>query len=494
MLLHERIFELALSRGIFYPSNEIYENYAGFYDYGPVGTLIKNRIENLWRREFVRKEGFMEIQTSIITPKSVLDASGHTSSITDPVVECLKCKKRMRADHLMEGELGIKWDGNFESLKKTFKEKNLQCPSCKANNLGEPYVFNLMFKTGIGVELQTAFLRPETAQGVFVNFTRNFRENGTKLPLGVAQIGKSFRNEISPRRGLVRMREFTQMELEYYFDPDSPDFEGFENVRKEKVRIMTKETQKAGKRKIEWKTGEQLLKEKICPNQIFAYFLIKEWEFYKMCGISEEKMHFRVLFDDEVPHYSSGNIDLEVETSYGIIETIGNAYRTDFDLSQHSSHSGKSLSVKIEGKEFIPHVFEVSMGVDRLIFCLLEHTFREKTSEKEWEWFDIPPQLSPFQTAVFPLMKKAELDEKAKKVRDILREEFYVFYQKSGSIGKRYARADEIGIPYAVTIDYDTLDEDTVTIRYRNNARQERIKISDLILKIKENVDNAKVS
>jgi len=205
-------------------------------------------------------------------------------------------------------------------------------------------------------------------------------------------------------------------------------------------------------------------------------------------------MYFRVLGDEETPHYSKRNIDMEVQTSFGIVETIGNAYRTDFDLSQHAKTSGQKFEVAVDGKKLVPHVFEVSMGVDRLYFCMLEHTFREASADKDWDWFDFPPDVAPFDVAVYPLMKKDGLDEKARNVAVMLRKDVDVLYRESGSIGRRYARADEIGVPYAVTIDHDTLEDDTVTIRYRNDGKQERVKINELVEKIKKNIDNEKVT
>jgi len=485
MDLHERIFELALSRSFFYPSNEPYGSSSGFYDYGPVGVLIKNKIQNLWRRVFLKELGFHEVETSIITPSIVLEASGHIGSFADPVFDCAKCKSRIRADTFLEKEVkGFKWDGKLESLANA--GKNMHCPSCKGL-LSQPYMFNLMFKTGIGGEQSAAYSRPETAQGIFTSFPRLFRNHGTKLPLGIGQVGKSFRNEISPRKGLVRMREFTQMELEYFFNPNQPQFDRFNEVADEKMRVKIDG-------KISWKTARKLVEEKDVCNEIMAFFLVLQWKFYKLCGLDENKMYFRILPKEEVPHYSSGNVDMEVETSYGAIEISGNAYRTDFDLSQHSKFSKQDLSVFVEEekKKIVPHVFEVSMGVDRMFFCMLEHAFREKSKEKEWEWFDIPPQISPYEVAVFPLMKKDGLAEKAQEVSALLRVGMDVFYHEGGSIGRRYARADEIGVPFAVTIDYDTLTDNTVTVRYRQNGKQERVKIIELSARLLENIKAGK--
>jgi len=519
MELHERIFELALTRSFFIPSNEPYGTVSGFYDYGPVGKLIKSKIEDLWRRRFIRDNGFHEVETSIITPEIVLQASGHASNFADPVVECRVCKARLRGDTLIEEKLkskgdkhGARWDGKLDTIDHVVKEEGITCPKCKGE-LSPAKMFNLMFKTGIGGEQETAYARPETAQGIFTAFPRLFRNHGAKLPLAIGQIGKSFRNEISPRKGLVRMREFTQMELEYFFDPQQQSVSGFEMVSGFEIRFGIDD-------KIVVKTAQEAVKEGIAANEIMAWFLVKEWEFYKAVGIDENRMWMRVLPKEEAPHYSKGNIDMEVETSYGNIETIGNAYRTDFDVGAHARFSKKDLSVFVQesNKRIIPHVFEVSMGVDRLFFCMLEQCFREKDSGtgnpkpetgnatktgnreqetgngKDWEWFDFPPAIAPYEVAVFPLMKKDGLAEKAEELAKMLRAEFDVFHQEGGSLGKRYARADEIGVPYALTVDYDTLKDSTVTIRYRNDGKQERIKIEECVAKVKENISKNRVT
>jgi glycyl-tRNA synthetase len=477
MELHERIFELSLMRSFFFPSNEPYGSLSGFYDYGPVGALMKRKIENLWRRKFIKEEGFHEVETSIVTPEQVLVASGHVGNFADPVVECESCKTRVRGDTLVEDKLvekhGEKWDGKLESIDKEINESNIKCPSC-GGKFKPAYMFNLMFKTGIGGDRLPAYNRPETAQGIFTLFNRLYKNHGTKLPIAAGQVGRSFRNEISPRKGLVRMREFTQMELEYFFNPSQGKITSTEELEKTKMRMQLN-----GENRM-MDQGE-LLSEDIC-NSIMAHFLAKEWEFYKMVGIDEEKMFMRVLDKNEIPHYSNANIDMEVKTSFGMIETIGNAYRTDFDLSQHAKHSGQDFEVHIqeENKKITPHVVEVSMGFDRMFFAILEHCYCEKTEDRNWEWFNFPPAIAPYHVAVFPLMKKDGMKEKAEEISAKLRGDFDVAYRDSGSIGKRYARADEIGIPAAVTVDYESLENDDVTLRYRNNGEQIRIKIEKI--------------
>lgn len=491
MELHERIYELALTRSFFFPSNEPYGQVSGFYDYGPTGALIKKKMENLWRRQFLKEEGFHEVETCIITPEPVLVASGHVASFGDPVAECMGCRAKVRADVLYEEYVGKRWDGRMETLISEFGKEAIKCPSC-GGKLREPYMFNLMFKTGIGGSLSPAYSRPETAQGIFTSFPRIFRNHGMKLPLAVGQVGRSFRNEISPRKGLVRMREFTQLELEYFFDPADRSFPKFKEVENEKVRVLPP----GEKEPVEATLGE-IVEKKWATDEIMAYFLLKQWEFYRSLNIPAEKMWFRVLEQGEVPHYSMGNVDMEVDTSYGVIETIGNAYRTDYDLSAHAKESGSDFEVFVEGRKekVMPHVFELSMGVDRLFFALLEACYRPKGGGKDWEWFDFPPAIAPYDACVFPLMKKDGLAEKAQEVAQELRDAgLDVFYRDSGSIGKRYARADEIGVPYAITIDYDTLEKDTVTVRFRNDGEQERLPVSGLEGKIREFKKEGKTS
>lgn len=495
-ILWERIMETALQRSFFYPSNEPYGSTSGFYDYGPTGVLLKKKIENLWRKTFIYDLDNLEVESAIITPEIVLKASGHVDNFTDPIVECKKCGKKIRADHLAEEKIaGFKWDGKFESLKKVYLEnKERMLCSCGAE-IQDLQVFNLMFKTGIGAELTQAYSRPETAQGIFTSFSRLFKNHGSKLPLGIGQVGKSFRNEISPRNVLIRMREFTQMELEYFFNPSQHTMQEFEKVKNFKIKYLAREGQKGSDRKVKEITAYELVQKGIC-DEIFAFFLVKEWEYYNACGLNIDKCTFRHLLEGETPHYSKGNIDMEIETSYGIIETIGNAYRTDFDLTQHQNYSKKDFAVFVEEekKKVIPHVFELSMGVDRMLFAVLEHTFREKNNEKDWEWFDFPPAIAPYEAGVFPLMKKDGLAEKGREVAAMLRKNLSIFYSERGSIGRRYAKADEIGIPYAITIDYETLENKTVTIRYRNDGKQERVSIFELEDKIKKNVAEGKVT
>lgn len=499
----DRLMDVAIRRSFLIPSSEIYGSPSGFYDYGAVGTSIKHRIENLWRSEFLQKEGFHEIETSLIVPEAVLKASGHAENFADPLVACGSCKQKFRADHLIEENKDAKKDGVRPAglppaeLSALIKKYAIPCPQCKKPTLSDVGWFNMMFRTNIGpIDGNIAYCRPETAQGIFMDFARVVRNYGSKLPIGIGQVGRSFRNEISPRQGLIRMREFTQMELEYFFNPADQTYPKYGKVKEHRVRFVE------GAVPPQEVSLADALSSGLVPNEIMAYFIWKQWEFYLKVGIPKEKMFFRKMPKEETPHYSKGNVDLEVETSYGSIETTGTAYRTDFDLASHAKHSKADLSVFDEAtkQKIVPHVVEPSMGVDRLFWCVLEHCFREKTKEKDWEWFDLPPAIAPYHAWIFPLMKKDGMDEKAQAIEEQLREAgLIVYYQDSGSIGRRYARADEIGVPYCITVDYDTLDSKsdkhgTVTVRFRNDGKQIRLKISELAEKIEHYAKEGKVT
>ncbi|MCL6088986.1 MAG: glycine--tRNA ligase [Candidatus Marsarchaeota archaeon] len=500
--LHERLMELAVSRGFLLPSAEIYNAPGGFYDYGPAGAALKRHIEEQWRRIFITEPGFLEIESCNVLPQAVLVASGHVEHFADPVTECSKCHQRYRADHLLEQKTLSSWAGLSPSdLNAGIKEHKLACPACKSE-LGPVGWVNLMFPTYIGAGIENqAFLRPETAQGMFLDFKRLFVQQGSKLPLAVGQIGRSYRNEVSPRQGLIRSREFSQMELEYFFAPAQDKLEGFEKIANEKVRVLPPADGDAPLA-VEDISLREAISRGYFPNEILAYMVYLEDRLYASLGISRAKYRFRVMPRDELPHYSKGNVDLEAETSYGFIETSGIAYRTDFDLSQHAKHSKQDLSVFVdeEKKRLIPHVVEPSMGVDRTLWCVLESAYRPAGNGKEWEWFAFPPRIAPFVAGVFPLMKKDGLDELAQRLTAALRAAgLEVYYSQSGSIGKRYARADEIGVPYCITIDYETKEKahepggPTVTIRFRDDGQQERVKISEAAAKLLKLADEGRV-
>jgi glycyl-tRNA synthetase len=485
MELYQKIINIALQRGFIAPSFEIYGPIGGFYDYGPVGFKIIQKMKELWREKFIYNNGFFEISSSCMLPKKVLQASGHLDNFTDPVIFCKKEKKAFRADQLIldiNKEEGPAHFSNIGKLKEYIKKNKIVCPDC-GSELTEPTNFNLMFSTFVGaIEPLEVFLRPETAQGIFLNFKRIYLQNGSKLPIGIGQIGKSFRNEISPRKGLIRLREFEQMELEYFFNPKKPYFEGFNNLKNKKIIFNIN-----GERKeIQ---ALKALKDGFVANEILAAFLVLEQELFFEWGIDKNKFHFKILDKSELPHYSLANIDAEVQTSYGVVELSGTAYRTDFDLSSHQKFSSENLEVldPQTNTTFIPHVIEPSIGVDRSFYCVLEHCFVPASSERDWDWFKFPVSIAPYLVGVFPLFKKDGLDDLAKEVFSLLKKnKIDCYYSETGSIGKRYARADEIGVPYCLTIDYTSKEQKDLTIRFRDDTKQIRVKIDQLVEKILE--------
>jgi glycyl-tRNA synthetase len=476
----EKIMSIAKRRGIIFPSSEIYGGLSGFFDYGHVGLLLKRKLENFWRDFFIRFENnTFEIETSLIMHEKVWKASGHLDSFVDPLTQCKKCKSSFRADNLIEEQLGKFVEGlKVEELTKIIQENKLKCPKCKGE-LGEARVFNLMLASEIGpVTGNIAYLRPETAQGIFVNFKNLLASTRATLPFGIAQVGNSYRNEISPRQWIIREREFRQMEIEYFFNPKKiivPD----EKLLQTKIPILTREEQKKKTPELTELKAKDFVKKEILPNEIMAYFLSKEFLWYQQLGIPIEALRFRHMLPEETAHYSKGNFDMEIKFDFGWKETVGNAYRTDHDLSTHMKHSGDDLSIVDNGEKVVPHVVEPSFGIDRTIYAILLYCYRDG-KERGWEWFAFPPKIAPYVAGIFPLVNKDGLPEKALEVFNSLKPCYDVFHDDSGSIGKRYARADEIGVPCNITIDHKTLEDDTVTIRDRDTTKQVRVPVKDL--------------
>jgi len=368
-----------------------------------------------------------------------------------------------------------------KELTNILRKSRIKCPNC-GGELSDVRVFHLMLRTEVSpIGGQVAYLRPETAQNIFTSFQRVFRATRSKLPMGIAQIGHSFRNEISPRHFLVRVREFGQLEIEMFIDPENPECPKFDEVKDKKIIIFTREAQKKGGKPIKL-TAEEAVKRGIVPSEWMAYFLAKEFEFYKSLGIPEDSLRFRHMLEEETPHYSKGNFDLEIKFEFGWKETVGNALRQDYDLKTHMKHSGKDLTVLTEDRrKVIPHVIEPSFGIERTIAGILFHNFVED-KKRGWNWFKFPVNIAPYIAGVFPLVNKDGLPEKAREIYEMLKKDFDVFYDESGSIGKRYARADEIGTPFGITIDYQTLKDGTVTVRNRDTTKQIRVNVSDLNL------------
>jgi len=413
----DKIISLCKRRGFIFPGSEIYGGLANSWDYGPLGIELKNNIKQLWWKKFVQsRDDMVGLDTALIMNPKVWEASGHLKNFTDALAECKKCHTRFRAD---------------ESEK---------CPNCGNKETTVPKQFNLMFKTFIGPAEETAnvaYFRPETAQGMFVDFKNVLDTTRKNLPFGIAQIGKAFRNEITPGNFIFRTREFEQMEIEYFI------------------------------RENDWE-------------KYFEYWRKEMLEWIKELGADMKKIHEMEIPEEKRAHYSKRTVDFEYNFPFGQGELYGLAYRTDFDLKNHEKFSGKNLKYKDPktGEEFWPHVIEPTWGVDRSFFLVLLESYRE---EEKRVVLKIPFKLAPYKAAVFPLLaNKPELVKLAQKIYDDLRKDFTVAFDGRGNIGKRYFSQDEIGTPFCITVDFDSLEKGDVTIRNRDTMKQERVKIENL--------------
>src|SRR3989338_2781977 len=483
----ERIMELASRRSIFYPAAEIYPNSpAGFWDFGPVGQAIRRKIVEVWRHEFVQKESMLEISGAQILPVTVFEGSGHVRSFADPVVRCLKCKRYERADHLISENIKkiVPESLPLEELEELIKKNKIKCPKC-GGDFGKASKFKMMVETLVGkLDERKTFLRPEACQSIFLSFVRMVKTMRLKLPQGIAQVGSAFRNEISPRQAITRAVEFSQMECEIFFDPTEIDaVDGWEEVRVYKIRLLGLKSDK-----IEEIRAEDLVKKKIVPGKLIAYYLARTQQLWNKLGIPLEKMRFREVAKEERAFYSLATFDFEVETSLVWLELIANNYRAEYDLSGHMEHSGTNLEyAKEDGKKLIPHVWEISAGVERTLFAVLDASLKEG---KEGDYFALNMKTAPFDCGIFPLVKKDGLLELARKIERELKDEWLEgFFDSAGSIGRRYARADEIGVPFSITVDYESLKEKDVTIRDRDTTKQARVKVGglkDVLRKLKD--------
>jgi len=477
MSRYDRILKLSLERGFYFPSSGIYsDSPAGFWEYGPNGNSIKNKFIDLWRRELVRRDDMVEIDGSQIMSRNVFVASGHIDHFSDPVITCSKCKSVFRADKFIHEKEGIEVPERVPNrdVDKILSQYNLNCPKC-GSAFQETERFNMMFKVGIGPNQDEAYLRPETCQAIFVDFMRIFKIMRGKLPFPIAQVGKSFRNEIAPRQSLLRLREFYQAEIEVFCNPNQLDvLPKFEEVQDTPL-IIDDGT------KIFKLTAIDALRSKIIPNKLIAYYLSILSEFYEKTGIDMNQTRFRKLSDQEKAFYATIAFDFEVKTSLGWLELVACNYRSNYDLSQHSKISKEKMELMdpVTNEKVLPHVFELSLGIDRSIYSILEHSFAEDY-ENNRVILKLKPYIAPLLGAILPLVKKPELEEIAKNIYFSLKKDFDIYYDGSGSIGRRYRRLEEIGVPYAITVDYDTLKDSTVTIRYRDNMEQKRIQIKEL--------------
>lgn len=459
MTTMEKIVSLAKRRGFIFPSSEIYGGLGGVWDYGPLGVALKQNVKRAWWRDTVLlRDDVVGLDAAILMHPKVWEASGHVTGFTDPLVDCRSCKKRFRADHLLEAlEESWKRDehGAYEPndlADLAMHLKNVPCPECGARSLTEPRQFNLMFKTFVGPvedDASRVWLRPETAQGIFVNFKNVLDVTGRRLPLGIAQIGKSFRNEITPGHFTYRSREFEQMELEFFVKPGTDR---------------------------EW----------------YEYWVSERFSWYERYGLRRKHLRIRPHGRDELSHYSVATSDIEYEFPFGWAELEGIANRTDFDLTQHITHSGKDLRYFDETtkERYVPYVIEPSSGVDRAMLAFLVDAYTEEKIERTDDgggeretraFLRLHPHLAPVSIAVFPLLaNRPQLVERARAIFETLRQQFVCAWDDIGNIGKRYRRQDEIGTPYCVTVDYETLDDGTVTVRDRDTMAQERVAASEL--------------
>jgi len=449
--LMDKITSLAKRRGFIFPGSEIYGGLANTWDYGPVGIELKNNIKQAWWKMFVQdREDVVGLDAAILMNSSVWKASGHTDGFNDALVDCKKCRARLRADHLIEDNLDIKVEGkSLEEITEIIKKNNLKCPSCGKSDFTEARKFNLMFKTFQGVveeDNAIIYLRPETAQAMFVNFKNVLSSTHKKIPFGIAQIGKSFRNEITPGNFIFRTIEFEQMEIEYF-------------IKKENWR-------------------EQ-----------FDYWQNEMIKWLDYLGIKKENYSIREHDKEELSHYSKKTIDIEYDFPFGTKELYGLAYRGNFDLTQKQEHSKQNMEYfdTENNNKFIPHVIEPTFGVDRSVLAVMVDAYCEeeaptangKTETRVVMKFN--KNIAPVKVAILPLSKKENLSKKAKEVFDLVKNNFVCQYDESQSIGKRYRRQDEIGTPYCVTVDFESLEDEAVTIRDRDTMGQERIKIEEVV-------------
>jgi glycyl-tRNA synthetase len=556
----ERLVELAKRRGFFFGASEIYGGVAGFYAFGPQGSALKRNVEDAWRELFVTREGNMEVEAPDVMPEPVFEASGHLDGFDDMIVECPGCGSSHRADHLVEDATDIE---EAESLpipevEELIAEHAIACPACGEGLAGaEVSPFNLMFETNIGPgSASPGYLRPETAQGIFVEFPRLREYARNRLPFGVGQIGKAWRNEISPRRQLVRVREFTQAELELFYDPER-DEPPLERVADVELPLYDARAQEAGGEIRRTTVGEAIADGTIASEWV-AYYLGLAHGWYQAVGIDPDRLRYRQHLSGELAHYATDCWDAEAEIDGNWIEITGFATRGSYDLQGHADNSGESftvfrqydepvtveratvdpdmsylgpefggaagavadalerlaredrsafdgdtVTVEADGESYTvpveragfaveettetgehvtPSVVEPSFGLDRVIYAVLTHAYREDVvDDEERTYLALPPAVAPTTAGVFPLMAKDGLDDRAQQLAEQLRTAgLSVTYDDSGAIGRRYRRQDEVGTPYCVTVDYRSLEDDTVTLRDRDSTAQLRVPAAEL--------------
>jgi len=559
---YDKMMNLAFRRGFIWPSFEIYGGRSGFYDLGPLGVMLKNNIVELWREIFVKQhqDFVVEIETPLINPAAIFKASGHEEHFTDYAVECASCHRIYRADHLVEEVLGINAESlSAEELNKVIKEYNIRCPIC-GGELSDVRRFLLLFQTYIGPYSpeNLAYLRPEAAQGMFINFKRVYELMKRKLPLGIAQIGKVARNEISPRQGPVRLREFTIMEIEFFYDEKNPQCDVLDDRCSDtKIYILTAEQRVQGDKKPISISPSEAYKEKVVISPWLAYWMCIASRFINMLGVPIGNTYFEEKLQTERAHYSKQTFDqMVIVDKWGKLEVSGHAYRHSYDLERHIQFSksdlyavrqlkepvairkrvaryNKTVVLKIFGKQagevfkrlakytpeellkildsvsqneveiegmriprsvfvvedveekiwvekFVPHVAEPSFGAERLMYIVLEYAYRELEDGRVV--LSLPKKLAPIKVGIATLVDKPQFEALALKIYDMLKMKYHVVILEGDSIGRKYVQADEIGIPFTVTIDYDSVAEGlTVTVRDRDTRKQIRVPIVDLV-------------
>ena len=535
-------------RGFIWPSFEMYGGVAGMYDYGPLGCALKNNIIEMWRSIYKGREGFVEIDSETVNPREVFKASGHLDNFADLITYCSKCQAPFRADHLVKDFYDNPDVLTPKQLEEAFVKHNIKCPDC-GGDLGPVEEFNLMFRTNIGPgNARVGYMRPETAQGIFVNYANLYRYNRDKLPMGVIQTGRSYRNEIAPRQGMIRMREFNQMEVELFVDPEDKDWVRFPEIENGTLDLIPNTTLE-----LTTMTVKEAVEKKVIANRVLAYFVYTTKQLLLSLGIDEKRLRFREHEMDEMAHYAADCWDAEVLLSYGWTEIVGIADRGNWDLSRHAQFSGQDLThfkkydepreteverinpnskalgpmykgkakaiseaisalppsaivdgklkvtvdgeeielgseffevvkrkEKVSGERVIPHVIEPSHGLDRIFYSVLEHAY-SYDSEMDYVVLKLAPAVAPIKVGVFPLMEKDGLGTMAKEIYEkVHTSRVEAYYDGSGTIGKRYARMDEVGTPWCITVDYDSLENGTVTIRDRDSTEQKRIPASEV--------------
>lgn len=551
----DKVFSLAKRRGFFWPAYEIYGGVSGFYVWGPYGVLLKRKIMDLWRELFVYNHDFIEIDSPTISPYIVFEASGHVEGFKDVMVTCKSCGNKFRADTLLK-EKGVEVEEGLkpEEYLNLIVKEGVKCPSC-GGELGNPDYFTTMFKTTIGPYSDAVgFLRPETAQGMFVEFKRIYEVFRKKFPIGIAQIGRGYRNEISPRQGVIRLREFDMMEVEYFFDPENDDQFNLDEYMDETMNILHEKLIREGGGDYETLTVKEILERGVVEHKSMLYFMVLAQRFLEMLGIPKSRQRFREKLEGERAHYARKVFDQEVLLDkWGWVEVSGHADRTNYDLSRHSKYSGEEITVerilrehktvyireaypepkkikevypdkvgmimkelskyspsqlyslldehgtvdiddikldksffrlvkeekRVTVEKFIPHVVEPSFGLDRIAYAVLEYSYMERGDRVI---LSLPAYIAPVEAAVYPLLDRDDLKSIAASiVRDLEMAGFRVFYDYGDSIGRLYARGDEIGIPVAFTVDLRSLNDDTVTVRDRDSWRQYRININRVV-------------